>query len=170
MDFAVTDRQGLVVEMLEPAEIFVVCAARIYRALSEQTGPPSLCLCRIFNAAGISGALQTFAFFQSALVSDPERGFVAEDRGSRIVSEHEVRLLRTIARWQRTPWNPPELALDFVTAAATRRIAAPAGHAFSLEMASVGLWVRPHEPEPAQTRGRHSIFSRDISKELKHVH
>ena len=170
MDVAVTDRQELVVEMLEPAEIFVVCAARIYRALSEQTGPPSLCLCRIFNAAGIPGALQTFAFFQSVLVSDPERRFVAEDRGSRVVSVPEVQLLRAIARWQRAPWSPPEHALDFVTAAATRRIAAPAGHAFSLEMASVGLWVRSHEPVPAEPRGRHSVFSRDISKELKHVH
>ena len=160
----------LLVEMLKPAEMFVVCAARVHRALRELTAPPNLCLCRIFQAADIPEALAPFAFFQAALAGDPARSFHAEERGLRVLGSAEVNLLHAVATWQLAPASHPERALGFVSTATVRRIAAPAGHAFALEMASVGLWVRAPDLLPPAEPTRPSCYSRGLSDELQYVH
>lgn len=142
----------ILVEMLETAESFVVCAARVHRALREGTAPPYLCLCSMFRAAEIPHALAPFAFFQAALAGDPQESFVASERCVRTVSACEVLLLEAIACWQRNPEARAESALDFVTTPRVRSIAAPPGRTFALELATVGLWVRA--PSAFATRMR----------------
>jgi hypothetical protein len=148
---------GLLVEALGPAEAFVVCAARVHRALRTGTCPPCVCLCRIFAAADIPRALVPFALFQAALAADPERSFIASERCSTVVTAAEVRLLEAIAQWQSEPRAPAERALEFVRTAAVRRIAAPAGRAFALEIGAVGLWVRSRQSHAESGDGLHLV-------------
>lgn len=138
------------VELLEPPEMFVVCAARVHRSLHEGTAPAHSCLCRMFRAAEIPGAVAPFAMFLAALTCDRARRFLVEERCSCTLGTSELHLLRAIARWQRSPDEEPERALDFIETPAVRRIAAPAGRTFALEMAAVGLWVRASETWAAE--------------------
>lgn len=138
----------LMTDSLEISEKFVVCAARVYRALREHVGPGGTCLCRIFHAAELGPALPPFICFQNALSADPEQSLQADERGARFVSEREIRLLRAVAWWQHYPAENPESALLFVAPPTIRRIAAPAGRAFAVEMAAAGLFVPQRQATP----------------------
>ncbi len=134
------------IDALDRAEQFVLYAARIHRALREQTAPQGLCLCHGFRVTGLQNALPAFVHFQNTLALDPERRFIAGERPSRIVEVCELELLRTIRTWQQQPGDDPEKALRFITTPTVRRIAAPAGRIFAIEMATVGMYVREIRP------------------------
>src|SRR5262245_2004219 len=125
------------VEHLHTAEMFAICAGRVYRSLREGTAPPYLCLSRMFEAASIPGALPAFMAFQAALSADPYRSFVAEDRCLASVGSSELQLLQAIADWQhKSVDEATEDPLAFVTSPTVRRVAAPAGKSYALELAS----------------------------------
>lgn len=129
------------IDALDRADQFVVYAARIHRALAEQTAPPGLCLCRGFRAMGLEGALPAFVQFQNALSTDPARSFLAGERASRTVETSELELLAALADWQQRPDEDPQSALSFIGTPSVRRIAAPYGRLFAVEMVAVGLCV-----------------------------
>lgn len=133
-------------ESLDMPERFVVAAARIYRAVREQVNPPCTCICEIFKALDLTLALPPFLCFQGALSADPAQSFLAEDRGSLCLSTGEQRLLQAVSWWQRYPCETPEAAFRCELPRSIRRVAAPAGRAFALEIAAVGLLLPSQHP------------------------
>jgi hypothetical protein len=136
------------VEALSAPEMFVVSAARVFRAIYEGTAPPCLCLCNMFRRAGMSASIEGFVFFQRALISDPARSFVAEQLRSRLVGAGELKLLHAIAVWQHYPRRQPERSLELIASMHTRRLAAASGRAFALDMLDARL-VLPLRPRRA---------------------
>lgn len=125
------------VHALSMPEMFVVSAARVFRALRERTAPP--CLCRMFRTAGLMSSLENFVFFQRALASDPARSLRAETLPARVLGAGESRLLHAIACWQRHPEGRADLALAKVSSDRLRRHAAASGRAFALDMLDARL-------------------------------
>jgi len=161
----VTSWNPTFVETLNLAEMVALCAARTYRALHEPDGTPCACLCHILGAARIMPALPAFVHFQRALSVDPARTIVYEMRGARTLSMGELHLLRALARWQYRPDEDPQRALLCIAAATVRRIAAPSGRAFALQMAGAGLWL----PERRLDQGVPVWSERSASEDCEHV-
>lgn len=147
-------------EGLDMPERFVIAAARVYRAVRENANPYCTCLHEMFKGLDLAPALPPFLYFQQAISEDPARSFLAENRGSLILSEGECRLLQAVGWWQQHPAECPEAALLFALPRAIRRVAAPAGRAFALEIAAVGLLL-PHQE---------SIPPRSFAAEQPRIH
>lgn len=127
---------------LTEVELFVLCAARVYRAGRRSPSVRYPCLPRLFDAIGLRSALPAFLQFQIALSADPDRSLTFENRHTRFVGEGEMALLQALRAWQCDPAGDAQSVLWFIRVRTIRRVAADAGREFALKMAAAG-WILP---------------------------
>jgi hypothetical protein len=134
------------VSALDEAGMFVVFASRTHRSNQEGAREPQ-CLCYLFHAAGLCGAQVLFVELQQAITSDADAGFVANNRGTPLVSRPEMLLLRALAHWQRHPQDFSDHALAPLLSPTVRRIASPLVRQFAQAMVHAGLILSMKLPE-----------------------
>jgi len=153
---------------LSEAELFAICAARVYRESREHSAPHCTCLQHIFVAARMSVALPKFLEMQIVLGVDSKQTLAYEERSAQLVGSGEIALLRALSTWQHDLASDPTSALWFVRVRAIRRIASDAGRSFALQMAGAGL-VLP-DMRAYSTPTTPLIFDATRTQDARHVH